>query len=80
MSRPLLPLKTRVRYEGLGADDEKLPNHIWFVIGQVLRKKFRNPILARKGKSIKAAKKAATAPRKTIAKIAEAAKVEVTVS
>ena len=56
MSRQNISLKSRVRYEGLGktfdrrptrgADLEKLPNPIWFTVGQVLRSKFRKPILA----------------------------------
>ena len=76
MSRLTVSLKTRVRFEGRvrtidrrptkGADLEKLPNPIWYTIGQVLRSKFRKPILARKGKSRAAAKVAA----------AKAAKVE----
>ncbi len=47
MSRPALPLKSRVRYEGraktfdrratVGADLEKLPNPIWRTVGLVLR-------------------------------------------
>jgi len=56
MSRQSISLKTRVRYEGLArmidrrptTDLEKLPNPIWYTIGQVLRSKFRKPILKRK--------------------------------
>ena len=56
MSRQTISLKSRVRYEGRvriidrratkGADLEKLPNPIWFTVGQVLRSKFRKPIVA----------------------------------
>ena len=56
MSRHSISLKSRVRYEGLGrtfdrrsihdADFEKLPNPLWHTVGQVLRSKFRKPILA----------------------------------
>jgi hypothetical protein len=55
MSRHTLSLKSRVRYEGRvrtfdrratrGADVEKLPNPIWYTVGQVLRSKFRKPVL-----------------------------------
>jgi len=53
MSRQSISLKTRVRYEGLArmidrrptSDLEKLPDPIWYTIGQVLRSKFRKPIL-----------------------------------
>ncbi len=95
MSRALLPLKTRVRYEGRvhtldrrpnqGAEFEKLPDHFWYVIGQVLRSKFRKPILTRKGKSVRASKAAAAAaaaqvaPTPFMATKPEPAKVEVTV-
>jgi hypothetical protein len=58
MSRQTISLKSRVRYEGRvrtfdrrpnkGADLEKIPNPIWFTVGQVLRSKFRKPILADK--------------------------------
>jgi hypothetical protein len=58
MSRQNISLKSRVRYEGRvrtfdrrptkGADLEKIPNPIWFTVGQVLRSKFRKPILANK--------------------------------
>jgi len=61
MSRQTISLKSRVRYEGRvrtfdrrptkGADLEKIPNPIWFTVGQVLRSKFRKPILA--GKIVK---------------------------
>jgi hypothetical protein len=37
-----------------GADLEKLPDPIWYTIGQVLRSKFRKPIL-----KVKAARKKA---------------------
>ena len=60
MSRQSISLKSRVRYEGLarmidrrptkGADLEKLPNPIWYTIGQVLRSKFRKPVLKVKAK------------------------------
>ena len=63
MKRPTISLKSRVRYEGKvqifdrrptqGADVEKIPNPIWYTIGQVLRSKFRKPILSKKaGKSV----------------------------
>jgi hypothetical protein len=55
MSRRTISLKSRVRYEGKvqifdrratqGADLEKLPDPLWHVIGQVLRTKFRKPLL-----------------------------------
>jgi hypothetical protein len=55
MSRHTVPLKLRVRYEGRaqifdrratkGADLEKLPDPLWYTVGQVLRSKFRKPIL-----------------------------------
>ncbi len=51
MSRLTIPLKSRVRYEGraqifdrrakVGADLEKLPDHVWRTVGQVLRSQFR---------------------------------------
>jgi hypothetical protein len=53
MSRQNISLKCRVRYEGRvrtvdrratkGADLEKLPDPLWYTIGQVLRSKFRKP-------------------------------------
>ncbi len=56
MSRQSIPLKSRVRYEGRvrtfdrrpnrGADIEKIPNPTWFTVGQVLRSRFRKPLLA----------------------------------
>jgi len=60
MSRPTIsiPLRTRVRYEGRvkifdrrptkGADLEKLPEPIWYTVGQVLRYKFGKSLLAAK--------------------------------
>jgi hypothetical protein len=58
MSRHTVSLKSRVRYEGRvrtfdrratqGADLEKLPNPLWYTVGQVLRSNFRKPILADK--------------------------------
>ncbi|MCE0523256.1 MAG: hypothetical protein LV480_10135 [Methylacidiphilales bacterium] len=55
MSRQTISLKSRVRYEGRvrtfdrratqGADLEKIPNPLWYTVGQVLRSKFRKPIL-----------------------------------
>jgi len=55
MSRYTISLKSRVRYEGRvrtfdrrptkGADLEKLPNPLWYTVGQVLRSKFRKPLL-----------------------------------
>ena len=54
MSRHTISLKTRVRYEGRaqiidrratkGADLEKLPNPLWYMIGQSLRSKFLKPV------------------------------------
>ena len=51
MSRQVISLKSRVRYEGraqvfdrratMGADLEKLPNPIWHMVGFALRGKFR---------------------------------------
>jgi hypothetical protein len=59
MSRRTISLKSRVRYEGLsrmidrrpnqGADLERLPNPVWYTVGQVLRKNFRNILRNRKG-------------------------------
>jgi hypothetical protein len=50
MSRRIIPLKFRVRYEGraqvfdrrstIGADLEKLPNPMWHMVGFALRGKF----------------------------------------
>jgi len=68
MSRRTLSLKSRVRYEGRvrtfdrratkGADLEKLPNPLWHTVGQVLRSKFRKPILGDEAiKSLPEAKK-----------------------
>jgi hypothetical protein len=67
MSRQFISLKTRVRYEGRaqtidrratkGADLEKLPNPLWYMIGQTLRGKFRKPLP--KGAKAVQAKKAA---------------------
>ncbi len=60
MSRQIISLKSRVRYEGRvrtfdrrptkgeGADLERLPDPLWHVVGQVLRSKFRKPILGNK--------------------------------
>jgi hypothetical protein len=55
MSRQTISLKSRVRYEGRvrtfdrratrDADFEKLPSPIWYTVGQVLRSKFRKPVL-----------------------------------
>jgi hypothetical protein len=63
MSRQTIPLKSRVRYEGRvrifdrratkGADLEKLPEPLWFTVGQILRSKFRKPLLGKQtGKSL----------------------------
>jgi hypothetical protein len=59
MSRRNISLKSRVRYEGRaqifdrrptqGADLEKMPNPIWYTVGQVLRKNFRKIVRGRKG-------------------------------
>ena len=56
MSPRSISLKSRVRYEGRvrtfdrratkGADLEKLPDPLWYTVGQVLRSKFRKPTLA----------------------------------
>ena len=55
MSRHTISLKSRVRYEGRvrtfdrratrGADIEKIPNPLWHTVSQILRSKFRKPIL-----------------------------------
>ena len=55
MSRQTISLKSRMRYEGRiqtfdrratrDADLEKLPNPLWYTLGQVLRSKVRKPIL-----------------------------------
>ncbi len=68
MSRQFISLKTRVRYEGRaqtidrratkGADLEKLPNPLWYTIGQSLRSKFRKPV-PKAGTKPAAVKKAA---------------------
>ena len=59
MSHYPISLKSRVRYEGRvrtfdrratrGADLEKMPDPVWYTIRQVLRSKFRKPILGKKG-------------------------------
>ncbi len=59
MSRRIISLKSRVRYEGKaqifdrratqGADLEKLPNPLWYVVGHMLRSKFRKPLLGAPG-------------------------------
>jgi hypothetical protein len=56
MSRRIIPLKTRVRYEGrakvfdrratVGADLEKLPDPIWYMVGFALRGNFRGSAAA----------------------------------
>ena len=65
MSRQSIPLKARVRYDGRvrtfdrrpnQGDFEKIPNPIWYTIGQVLRSKFRKPVL--NGRSAKSSPKA----------------------
>jgi hypothetical protein len=66
MSRQTVSLKSRVRYEGRvqtfdrratrGADVEKIPNPLWFTVGQMLRSKFRKPILVKSGKTTAAKK------------------------
>lgn len=58
MSRRI-SLKTRVRYEGWAktfdrrstqeADLEKVPNRIWYTVGQVLRENFKKMVRARQG-------------------------------
>ena len=68
MSRQTISLKSRVRYEGRvrtfdrratrDADLEKLPNPIWFTVGQVLRSKFRKPVLGNDAGKSKPASKA----------------------
>jgi len=55
MSRQSVSLKSRVRYDGRArtfdrraphdADFEKLPNPLWHTVTQVLRAKFRKPML-----------------------------------
>jgi hypothetical protein len=57
MSRYPISLKSRVRYEGRvttidrratrGADVEKIPDRLWFTVSQILRSKFRKPILVK---------------------------------
>ncbi len=57
MSRHSIPLKSRVRYEGRvrtfdrratqDADLEKLPAPLWYTVHQVLRSKFRKPVLGK---------------------------------
>lgn len=56
MSRQTVSLKSRVRYDGRvrtfdrratkDADLENLPNPLWHTVSQVLRSKFRKPMLA----------------------------------
>ena len=68
MSRQTVSLKSRVRYEGRvrtfdrrttqDTDLEKLPDHIWHTVGQVLRSKFRNPVLGNSANKPKPASKA----------------------
>jgi hypothetical protein len=54
MSRQTVSLKSRIRYDGRvrtfdrRTDLEKIPNPLWFTVSQVLRSKFRNPILGDK--------------------------------
>ena len=58
MSRQTVSLKSRVRFEGrvstldrraaLGAELERLPEPLWYTVGQVLRSNFRKPILSAK--------------------------------
>jgi len=54
MSRRTISLKCRVRYEGRvqnfdrRAEIEKLPDHIWYTVGQVLRQNFHRIV---RGKS-----------------------------
>jgi hypothetical protein len=54
MSRQTVSLKSRVRYDGRvrtfdrRTDLEKIPNPLWFTVSQVLRSKFRKPILGDK--------------------------------
>jgi hypothetical protein len=54
MSRHTVSLKSRVRYDGRvrtldrRTDLEKIPNPLWYTVGQVLRSKFRKPILGDK--------------------------------
>jgi len=55
MSRQTVSLKSRVRYEGrvktfdrratMGADLEKLPDPLWYRVGQILKSKPRRPLL-----------------------------------
>jgi len=58
----MIPLKFRVRFEGRvttfdrRANLEKLPNPLWYTVGQVLRSKFRKPLLS--DKAIKPSSKA----------------------
>jgi hypothetical protein len=57
MYRTPISLKSRVRYEGRvrtfdrrptrGADLEKIPDPLWYTVSQVLRSKFRKPILGK---------------------------------
>jgi hypothetical protein len=53
MSRQTISLKSRVRYEGLGmiidrrSDLEVLPNPIWYTVGHVLRRNYRNVLRSR---------------------------------
>lgn len=61
MSRHTVPLKFRVQFEGRvrtidrratkGADLEKLPDPLWYTVSQVLRSKFRKPVLGANGKA-----------------------------
>jgi hypothetical protein len=56
MSRQSISLKSRVRYEGrvqtfdrratVGADLEKLPEPLWYRVGQILRAKSHKPAVA----------------------------------
>ncbi len=55
MSRRTISLKCRVRYEGRvstidrRSEIEKLPNPIWYTVGQVLRQNFQRVVRGSRG-------------------------------
>lgn len=66
MNRRIIPLKSRVRYEGrvqtfdrratIGADLEKLPNPIWRTVGMVLRSQLTQVTRTVKNKAVESPK------------------------
>jgi len=66
MNRRIIPLKSRIRYEGrvqtfdrratMGADLEKLPNPIWRTVGMVLRSQLTQVARPAKSKAMETPK------------------------